>query len=212
MPACDDGASSVGIFASENELSCASLGEGTTDAATGSAILDRTREIRVLIVTANRQLPTTKENTAVTFYRTDSHPGSRVAADVQAAVPENRHAGGAAAGSINKMKQTARASAATAIRYEGGLARVTAEKRLGVEGSADCAAISSDRGVASSRVCVECDDCATRTADFATFVNKSRIASSRSVEECQFTVIAERGVASARATSKGDSSRVCKRS
>src|SRR5437763_2456842 len=103
MPACDDGASSVGIFASENELSCTSLGEGTTDAATGSAILDRTREIRVLIVTADRQFPTTKENTAVTFHRTDSHPGSRVAADVQAAVPENLHAGSAASRRLDKM-------------------------------------------------------------------------------------------------------------
>src|SRR5437588_5203729 len=212
MPACDDGASSVGIFASENELSCASLGEGTTDAATGSAILDRTREIRVLIVTANRQLPTTKENLAVTFHRTDSHPGSRVAADVQAAIPENRYAGGAAAGSINKMKQTARASAATAIRYEGGLARVTAEKRLGVEGSADCSAISSDRGVASRRAGVECDDCATSTADFATFVDKSPIARSGGVEECHFAVIAEGGIPSARATCKNVSSRVCRRS
>src|SRR5207248_9542322 len=117
MPACDDGASSVGIFASENELSCASLGEGTTDAATGSAILDRTREIRVLIVTANRQLPTTKENMAATFHRTDSHPGSRVPADVQDAVPENRHPRGAAAGTINKTTQTRHASDANAIPY-----------------------------------------------------------------------------------------------
>src|SRR6266480_5991046 len=102
MPACDDGASGVGIFASENELSCASLRQRATDAATGSAILDRTREIRVLIVTANRQLPTTKENMAVTFHRTDSHPGSGAAADVQAAVPENLHAGRAASRSIDK--------------------------------------------------------------------------------------------------------------
>src|SRR5438477_1797862 len=212
MPACDDGASGVGIAASENELSCASLRQRATDASIGATILDRAREVRVLIIAANRQFPTTKKNTAVTFYRTDSHPGSRVAADVQAAVPENLQAGGAASRRIDKIKQTARASAATAIRYEGGLARVTAEKRLGVEGSADCAAISSDRGVASSRACVERDDCATSTADFATFVDKSRIASSRGVEECQFSVITEGGIASARATSKGDSSRVCKRS
>src|SRR5438552_12008757 len=137
MPACDDGASGVGISASENELSCASLRQRTADAAIGSAILDRAREVRVLIIGADRQLPTTKENTAVTFYRADSHPGSGVAADVQAAVSENLHAGCPAFGSIDKMKQTARASAATAIRYDGGLARVTAEKRLGIEGSAD---------------------------------------------------------------------------
>src|SRR6476659_6506519 len=136
MPACNDGASGIGISASENELSCASLRQRAADAAIGSAILDRAREVRVLIVAADRQFPATKENTAVTFYRTDSHPGSGVAADVQAAVPENLHAGSAAFRSIDKVNQTARASAAPAIRYEGGVARVAAKKSLGVGRSA----------------------------------------------------------------------------
>src|SRR5439155_26882119 len=73
-------------------------------------------------------------------------------------------------------------------------------------------AVSGDQGVASRRACVEYDGRATCTANFATFVDKSRIASCRSVEECQFAVIAEGGIASARATCKNDSSRVCKRS
>jgi hypothetical protein len=212
MPACNDGASGVGISASENELSCAGLRERATDAAIGSTILDRAREVRVLIIAADRQFPTTKENTAVTFHRTDSHPGSGVAADVQAAVPENLHAGSAASGSIDKVNQTARGSAAPAIRYEGGVACVGTEKSLGVERSADRTAVSGNQGVASSRACVEYDGRATCTANFATFVEKSRIASCRSVEECQFAVIAEGGIASARATCKNDSSRVCKRS
>src|SRR6476660_5826594 len=206
MPARNHGASGVGISASENELSCASLRQRATDAAIGSAILDRAREVRVLIIAADRQFPATKENTAVTFHRTDTHPGSGVAADVQAAVPENLHAGSAASGSIDKVKQTARTSSATAIRYEGGVARVAAKKRFGVERSADRTAVSGDQGVARSRPCVECDDRATCAADFASLVDKSRIARSRGVEECQFALVAEAGTASARATCKGDSS------
>src|SRR4030095_7021453 len=128
MPACNDGASGVGISASENELSCAGLRERATDAAIGSAILDRAREVRVLIIAADRQFPTTKENTAVTLQRTDSHPGSGVAADV----PESLHAGNAASGSIDKVNQTARGSAAPAIRYEGGVACGGTEKSLAV--------------------------------------------------------------------------------
>src|SRR6476659_4887176 len=131
MPACNDGASGVGISASENELSGASLRQRATDAAIGSAILNRAREVRVLIIASDRQFPATKENTAVTFHRTDSHPGSGVTADVQAAVPENLHAGSAASGSIDKMNKTARTSAVTASRYDGGVARVATEKRLG---------------------------------------------------------------------------------
>src|SRR6476619_7483494 len=127
MPACNDGASGVGISASENELSCASLRQRATDAASGSSIPDRAREVRVLIIAADRQFPTTKENTAITFHRTDSHPGSGVAADVQATVPENLHAGSAASGCIDKVNQTARASAAPTIRYKGGVACVAAE-------------------------------------------------------------------------------------
>ena len=115
-------------------------------------------------------------------------------------------------GSIDKVNQTARGSAAPAIRYEGGVACVGTEKSLGVERSADRTAVSGNQGVACSRAYVEYDGRATCTANFATFVDKSRIASRRSVEECQFAVIAEGGIASTRTTCKGDSSSVGKRS
>src|ERR1043166_3896304 len=117
MPTCNDGASGVGTFASEDELSCASLRQRPTDAAISSAILNRAREVRVLIIAAHRQFPATKENATATFYRTDSQPGSGVAADVKVAVPENRHACSATVGSIDDANQPARPSAATAIRY-----------------------------------------------------------------------------------------------
>src|SRR5690349_12601449 len=106
MPACNDGSSGVGISASENELSRASLRQRATDAAINSAILDRAREARVQIIAANGQFPTAEKHPAVTFYRTNSHSRSGVAADVQAAVPENFHMGGAAFGSIDKVNQT----------------------------------------------------------------------------------------------------------
>jgi hypothetical protein len=82
---------------------CAGLRQRATDAAIGSAILDRASEVRVQIITANRQLPTTKEDMAVTFDRADSHPGSSVTTDVQVAIPENLHSCSTAAGSVNEL-------------------------------------------------------------------------------------------------------------
>ena len=127
------------------------------------------------------------------------------------AVPENLHAGSAASGSIDKVNQTARTSAAPAIRYEGGVARAAAKSVSALSAPLTAPPLVVIKALPAVEPVSNHDGRATCTANFATFVDKSRIASCRSVEECQFAVIAEGGFASARATCKNDSSRVCKR-